>query len=31
MVSEMAQRLQGSPDLYAGRGADRLGQLHHRP
>ncbi len=27
----MAQRLQGSPDLYSRPRADRLGQLHHLP
>ena len=32
-VGEVAQRLQGSPDLYgwAGRGATALDQLHHLP
>ena len=30
-VGDMAQRLQGSPDLYAGPRAHRIDQLHHRP
>ena len=30
MVGDMAQRLPGSPDLYAGPRADGLDQLHHR-
>ena len=31
MVGDMAQRLQGSPDLYYGRGTAALDQLHHLP